>query len=114
MANIKISTIEPQDVKVYIEIEATHKELKEDEFIDYYMGADVFLIDDFQDMPKTKSEQEVFFKIFGNVVENNKQIVITSDRPVDEIKALNKNIIKKLLSKSGIIINLFESALESN
>jgi Cdc6-like AAA superfamily ATPase len=98
-------------LQFFSEFERANEIQKKDQFEEYYREADVFLIDDFQEFPKKKSDQAIFFKILDNLLDNNKQIVITSDRAIDEIKNLNKKAIQKLISKCGIIINLFESGL---
>lgn len=55
-------------------------------FYEKYQNADVLLIDDIQFMENRPSTQEEFFKIFEHLVNQNKQIVITSDKPANELK----------------------------
>lgn len=56
-----------------------------DEFSRKYENVDILLVDDIQFLSgKTQSQLE-FFKIFEKLKENNKQIVITSDRPASEL-----------------------------
>ncbi len=56
-----------------------------DEFSKKYENVDILLVDDIQFLAgKTQSQLE-FFKIFEKLKENNKQIVITSDRPAPEL-----------------------------
>ena len=56
-----------------------------DDFSKKYEDVDVLLVDDIQFLAgKTQSQLE-FFKIFERHKENNKQIVITSDRPASEL-----------------------------
>lgn len=65
-----------------------------DEFDDYYRSADVFLVDDIQYLADRQGSQDEFFKLFEYLFENNKQIIITSDRPASEL-----NIMARLKSR---------------
>jgi chromosomal replication initiation ATPase DnaA len=97
----------------YSELEYAEEIKKVDDFNEYYNGSDIFLIDDLQEIPKKKKNQEILMKILDNLLENNKQLVITGDRALDEIKDLNKDIMKKIYAKCGLIVNLFESGIGS-
>lgn len=55
------------------------------EFNNYYRSADLLLVDDIQFLSGKTGSQEEFFKLFEDLFENNKQIVITSDRPANEL-----------------------------
>lgn len=79
---------------------------KRDEFELFYHQTDVLLFDDFSQLPMSKANQDAFFSIFDELLGNNKQIVLTGDTPIDEIKNLGKGSVKKIISLSGIIINL--------
>lgn len=65
------------------------------DFSNYYRGADVLLVDDIQFLANKNSSQEEFFKLFEYLFENNKQIIITSDRRADELE----NIMMRLKSR---------------
>ncbi|MDR0832326.1 MAG: ATP-binding protein [Bacillales bacterium] len=55
-----------------------------------FQKIDVLLLDDVQYLIGKKSVNELFFLIFNFFVNNNKQIVITSDRPALELKDLEE------------------------
>ncbi len=56
-----------------------------DDFSKKYEDVDILLVDDIQFLSgKTKTQLE-FFKIFEKLKDNNKQIVITSDRPASDL-----------------------------
>ena len=55
------------------------------QFNEYYRNADLLLVDDIQFLSGKTASQEEFFKLFEDLFENNKQIVITSDRPASEL-----------------------------
>ena len=54
------------------------------DFVHFYQMIDVLLIDDIQFLSKKTKTQETFFHIFNYLHQNNKQLVLTSDKlPVD-------------------------------
>lgn len=59
-------------------------------FYDKYRSADVLLVDDIQFFENKPGTQEEFFKIFDYLHENNKQIVVTSDRPANDLKIMSR------------------------
>lgn len=65
------------------------------DFYNKYRNIDFLLIDDIQLLEGKTATQEEFFKVFEDLVNKNKQIVITSDRPVTELK----NIMQRLKSR---------------
>ena len=68
--------------------------LSNDFFNEKYRNLDVLLIDDIQTLELGKKSQLEFFKIFDILYSDNKQIVITSDRPAKEL-----NIMERLTSR---------------
>lgn len=60
------------------------------QFNDYYRNADLLLVDDIQFLSGKTASQEEFFKLFEDLFENNKQIVITSDRPANELDLMSR------------------------
>ena len=63
-------------------------------FDEYYRSADVLLVDDIQYLADKQGSQDEFFKIFEYLFENNKQIIVTSDRKASEL-----NIMARLKSR---------------
>ena len=57
-----------------------------DIFKQKYRDIDVLLIDDIQFLAKKEQTQEEFFNTFNDLYNENKQIVISSDRPASELK----------------------------
>ena len=62
------------------------------EFRQKYRSADVLLIDDIHFIAGKNAIQEEFFNTFNAMYENQKQIILTSDRPPYEIKNLTDRL----------------------
>ena len=52
----------------------------QNDFINFYQTIDVLIIDDIQEITTAKTQQS-FFHIFNHLQQNNRQIIITCDRP---------------------------------
>ena len=67
-----------------------------DDFRNKYRNVDVLLIDDIHFIAGKEQTQEEFFNTFNTLLQNNKQIVLTLDRPPREIKTLEDRIRSRL------------------
>lgn len=74
---------------------------------------DVLLMDDVQFIAGKEKSHEVFFSIFNELVNNRKQICITSDKHPTEIKGLEERLISRFSSGLSVGVDSpeFETAV---
>lgn len=73
-------------------------------FREKYRNADLFLMDDVHTIAGKESTQEEFFHTFNTLREENKQIVVTSDRPPQDISRLADRLRTRL--ESGMLADV--------
>lgn len=71
------------------------RENKVNDFISFYQTIDVLLIDDVHELSGKVKTQNAFFHIFNHLRLNNKQIVLTSDRPPIEINDIEDRLLTR-------------------
>ena len=89
---------QPESRVVYISSETFVKEFlesirfKKKGFSDKYRNVDVLIVDDMQFIANKEKTQEEFFHTFNALHQNNKQIIITSDKPPRSIPTLTDRL----------------------
>ena len=73
---------------------------KIEEFKSKYRGTDVLLIDDIQFFEGKEKTQEEFFHTFNTLLNNNKQIIISGDRPPGDLTTLDQRLQSRFLMKT--------------
>jgi len=72
------------------------------EFANLYKDIDVLLVDDIQFLAKKEKSQEEFFKLFEKLYQQQKQIVISSDRKASDLR----DIMARLTSRFAWGVNV--------
>ncbi len=83
----------------------------QNDFVHFYQMIDVLIIDDIQFLASKDKTQDVFFHIFNHLHQNNKQLIITSDKPPVELKGLEPRLLSRF--KWGLSADLQIPDLET-
>lgn len=76
-----------------------------DSFKNKYRGVDVLIIDDIQFLGGATQTQQEFFNTFNNLYDDNKQIIISSDRSPDDLKKLEDRLRTRF--NWGLSVNIY-------
>ncbi len=87
------------------------KNNNQNDFVHFYQMIDVLIIDDIQFLSKKEKTQEVYFHIFNQLHQNNKQLIITSDKPPVEMEGMNTRLLSRF--KWGLSADLQTPDLET-
>ena len=82
-----------------------------DRFREKYRNCDYLLIDDIQFISGMQKIQDEFFYTFNQLMINNKQIVLTSDKPIKELNGIEDRLKSRF--SSGIIAQIHPPELET-
>jgi len=87
--------------------------LRENQMMDFkqiFRSVDVLMVDDVQFIAGKESTQEEFFHTFNALIDQNKQIIISADRPPTDIKNLEERIKSRL--QCGLVVDLHPTDYE--
>jgi len=79
-------------------------------FREYYGQIDLLLIDDIQSMAGNEGTQTVFFHIFNELHQANKQIIITSDKHPKDLYGIDERLTSRF--EGGMVIDVPKPDLE--
>jgi len=74
------------------------------EFRNKYRRVDALIIDDIQFLANKERTQEEFFHTFNTLYESGKQIIISSDRPPQELNLLGERLVSRF--ESGMTVDV--------
>lgn len=84
---------------------------KAKEFKNLYRNVDLLLVDDVQFMGGKDGTQEEFFHTFNELLQNDKQIVLTSDRAPKSIPAIEKRLVSRF--EAGMVADVGKPDIET-
>ncbi len=87
------------------------KDKKVEQFREKYRTVDVLIVDDIQFLARKEQTQEEFFHTFNDIYNNNKQLILTSDRPPKEIPTLEDRLRTRF--EWGLISDIQAPELET-
>lgn len=85
----------------YVRAERDHQSLK-----DFFAGVDVLLFDDVQFLADKVKTEEMFFYIYSRMINDGKQIVITSDKQPNELRNLEERLVTRF--NQGLVVKIDE------
>jgi chromosomal replication initiator protein len=80
------------------------------DFIHFYQGVDVMIIDDIQELAGKEKTQNAYFHIFNHLHLLGKQLILTSDKAPIELQGIEDRLISRF--KWGVTAELFRPDLE--
>lgn len=83
-----------------------------DQFKKEFYNLDVLLVDDIQFIAGKEKTHEIFFSVFNELVNNKKQVCLTSDRVPKDIKGLEDRIISRF--NQGLTVNIEAPEFETS
>ena len=108
---LETKRLHPEKTVLYVQAEqlstqyvTANKNNNRPDFINFYQMIDVLIIDDIQFLSGKSGTQDVFFHIFNHLQQNNKQIVITSDKFPSDLQGMEDRLLSRF--KWGLTADL--------
>ncbi len=103
-----------QFINDFVEINKKDKNDNNYDYVEYfknkYRNIDVLIIDDIQFLGSAAQTQQEFFHTFNKLYDDNKQIIISSDRSPDDLKILEDRLRTRF--GWGLSVNIFPPDFE--
>lgn len=81
------------------------------DFVNFYQAMDVIIMDDVHNFAGKEKTQDIFFHVFNHLHQNNKQIVLTSDKAPKDLSGLEERLLSRF--KWGLSADLQAPELET-
>lgn len=65
------------------------------DFINFYQGIDVLIIDDIHELAGIEKTQNTLFHIFNHLHQNNKQLILTCDKAPSELQGVEERLLTR-------------------
>jgi len=65
------------------------------DFINFYQGIDVLIIDDIHELAGIEKTQNTLFHIFNHLHQSNKQLILTSDKSPSELQGVEERLLTR-------------------
>ena len=115
---IKIKELYPDKTILYVSAEKFTQQFIEsirnntrNDFSHFYQMIDILIIDDIQFFSSKEKTQDIFFHIFNHLHQNNKQIILTSDRAPVDLTGMEQRLLSRF--KWGLSADLQQPDLET-
>lgn len=79
-------------------------------FKEYFRSADVLMVDDVQFIGGKENTQEEFFHTFNELINDNKQLIFSANRPPCELKGIEERIKSRL--NCGLVVDVNATTYE--
>ena len=113
----KIMELNPQKRVLYIsahlfEVQFTdaRKKNTHNEFVYFYQGVDVLILDDIHELAGKEKTQQAYFHIFNHLKLIGKQLILTADKAPVDVQGLEDRLLGRL--KGGLMLELQRPDLE--
>lgn len=83
-----------------------------DKFKQQLKTYDVLLMDDIQFLANKEKSHEIFFNCYNELINNNKQIIVVSDRLPNEIKGIEERLISRF--RQGLTVGIDSPEFETS
>jgi chromosomal replication initiator protein len=83
---------------------------KVNDFISFYQSIDVLILDDIQELAGKQKTQNAFFHIFNHLHQNQKQLIMSSDRRPSDMDGMVPRLISRF--KWGMTVELYKPDYE--
>ena len=101
---LEVKRLHPEKTVLYVQAEqftnqyvSATKNKSLNDFVHFYQAIDVLIIDDIQFLANKTMTQETFFHIFNYLHQNNKQLVITSDKFPSDLQDMEPRLMSRFM-----------------